>query len=55
MARDTLNDNCIINMPKNIYIPSLDDVECCYRKVKKYEMHEYVEQYVNFFTKVLGE
>tara|TARA_R100000008_G_scaffold1821_2_gene1459 strand:- start:6888 stop:7808 length:921 start_codon:yes stop_codon:yes gene_type:complete len=55
MARDTLSDNCIINMPNNIYIPSPNDVECCYEKVKKYEMHKYIKEYVNFFLNVLGE
>jgi glycosyltransferase involved in cell wall biosynthesis len=55
MARDTLNENCIVNMPKNIYIPSVNDVECCYKKVKKYEMHEYVKEYVSFFAEILGE
>jgi glycosyltransferase involved in cell wall biosynthesis len=55
MAKDTLIDNCIINMPSDIYIPSIDDVEYCYEKVEKYEMHEYIKEYVNFFQNVLGE
>ena len=55
MAKDTLSDNCIINMPNNIYIPNTDDVEYCYEKVKKYEMHECIKEYVSFFQNVLGE
>ena len=55
MADAVLNENCIVDLPKNIYIPVNNDVEFCYNNVKRYEMHNLVEEYLNLFAKVLGE
>jgi glycosyltransferase involved in cell wall biosynthesis len=55
MATAILNKNCVVDLPKNIHIPVNDDVEICYNNVKRYEMHNFVEEYVNLFKETFGE
>lgn len=55
MASMVLNDRCVVNMPKNIYIPVKEDVEICYDNVKRYEVSTAANNYVNLFKSVLGE
>tara|TARA_R100000008_G_C3580531_1_gene168189 strand:+ start:686 stop:1609 length:924 start_codon:yes stop_codon:yes gene_type:complete len=52
MARDVLNDNCIVEIPENVYYPVNKDVEYCYNNVERYEMNSLVEEYLNLFHRV---
>ena len=55
MATAVLNENCIVDIPKNIYFPVNSDIKVCYNNVKRFEMHNLVEEYVDLFTKTFGE
>ncbi|HAI42384.1 MAG TPA: hypothetical protein DCM40_31885 [Maribacter sp.] len=55
MATAVLDNNCIVDIPENVYFPINDDVEACYNNVKVFEMHSLVEDYVKLFSKTLGE
>lgn len=55
MATAVLSENCVIDVPENIYFPVNSDVEFCYNNVKKYEMKNLVEHYLEFFKKTFKE
>jgi len=55
MATAILNKNCIVDMPKEFYIPVNNDVEICYNNVKTYDMNILVDEYVDLFTKTIRE
>ena len=55
MADAVLGDNCIVDMPKEIYFPINKDIDVCYNNVKVYEMRNLVEDYIKLFQKILGE
>ena len=53
MARDTLADSCIIDIPNNIYYPIDRDIEICYDKTHNYELKKKVKEYHEMFSKIL--
>ena len=55
MASAVLSNNCIVDIPKEIYFPINKDVDVCYNNVKRYDMHNLVKEYVGLFRKTLGE
>ena len=54
MASAVLNENCIVDVPEDMYYPVNEDLEICYNNVKAYEMHNLVEDYVELFKKTCG-
>ena len=55
MAPDTLNQNCVIDVVNDSYIPTHQDVEECYLKVLKYDIKHHVEKYIEFFNEVASQ
>jgi glycosyltransferase involved in cell wall biosynthesis len=55
MATAVLNKNCVVDIPKNMYFPINNDINICYNNVKRYDMHNLVEEYAGLFTKTIGE
>jgi len=55
MATSVLSENCIVDLPNNMYTPVKNDVETCYNNAKRFEMRNLAEEYVSLFQKTLGE
>jgi glycosyltransferase involved in cell wall biosynthesis len=53
MARDVLADNCIIDIPNDLYYPLDKDIKSCYNKTNAYELKKKAEEYHKMFSKVL--
>ena len=55
MAKDVLNDNCVIDIESGLYMPTKKDVEACFKKVQKYNIIEHVDRYEKLFNKIIEE
>jgi len=52
MATAVLNDNCIVDVPNNLYLPLKSDVERCYNNVQQFEIKYLVNKYAEMFMNV---
>tara|TARA_A100001515_G_C4588148_1_gene215219 strand:- start:1746 stop:2666 length:921 start_codon:yes stop_codon:yes gene_type:complete len=52
-AEDILCENCIIDIEKEVYIPTSEDVVQNYKNVQKYDIITHIENYVSMFKEVL--
>jgi glycosyltransferase involved in cell wall biosynthesis len=53
MASAVLSENCVIDIPNEIYTPTVKDIEFNYQNVQKFELHTQVPKYNNMFRDVL--
>jgi|ETNvirnome_2_300_1030623.scaffolds.fasta_scaffold00125_17 glycosyltransferase involved in cell wall biosynthesis len=52
MASAVLNDNCIIDVHNDMYCPTEEDVEECYKNALKYDIKKHVQKYIDFFKEI---
>lgn len=53
IARQTLTSNCILDIKKDLYFPSEEDVKLNYDNVLKYRIENHGVNYMNYFKEVL--
>ena len=52
MASQTLNKNCIIDVEKEIYFPTQEDVEENYNNIQQFKLDTHIEKYLDFFKRL---
>jgi glycosyltransferase involved in cell wall biosynthesis len=52
MASQTLNDNCIIDVEKEIYFPTEEDVEENFNNIQQFKLDTHIEKYLDFFKRL---
>lgn len=53
VARQTIAQSCIIDIKKDLYFPSEEDIKFNYNNVKKYRIEKHGIKYMNYFKEVL--
>jgi glycosyltransferase involved in cell wall biosynthesis len=53
MASAVLNENCILDIPNEIYYPTDEDVDICHTNVKEFELRNIIEEYQNMFFRIM--
>ncbi len=53
IARQVISESCIIDITRDVYKPSEEDVELNYTNVIKYNIEDYGDVYMNYFKEVL--
>ena len=55
MASEVLSEKCIVDIKKDIYYPTEEDIKYNYKNVQKYELKEHMKKYREFFTRIYSE
>lgn len=54
MARVSLNQNCVIDIQKDLYFPTQQDVEENFSKVYDFEISNHIKNYIDIFARAIG-
>tara|TARA_Y100000310_G_scaffold140279_1_gene139638 strand:+ start:3899 stop:4819 length:921 start_codon:yes stop_codon:yes gene_type:complete len=52
MATAILHENCIVDVPNELYFPLKSDVEWCYNNVQQFEIKSLINKYIDVFSNV---
>lgn len=52
LSEEVLCENCVFDITKNTYLPTVEDVENNFNKVKKYDIIKHKKEYIKIFKEV---